>query len=218
MNSFELDLEIVARARTVPHSLTFGRARGGAYWSEQHPAPITWHMSARPEQACSTAARFDRRPITARYITACFPHTQHLSNFTTARHTHKNVHTHTKIAHKHKNSKHTSQARRLRTSGPTKLAPVSCLHCRADHSCTLLKQPRARAHFCREQHDPVTCPPLCNTTFLGHPHPLRPLPCCRIARRTDDGILNARIACHSRSLPCWMCRLCEGVQLPLQAL
>jgi len=174
-------------------------------------------MRVRPEKECSTAARFDRRPITARYITACFPHTQHLSNFTTARHTHKNVHTHTKIAHKHKNSKHTSQARRLRTSGPTKLAPVSCLHCRADHSCILLKQQRAPAHFCREQHDLVTCPPLCNTTFSGRPHPLRPLPCCQIARRTDDGILHARIACQSRSLPCWMCRLCEGVQLPLQA-
>ena len=79
---------------TVPHSLTFGRARGGAYRSEHQPAPITWHMSAPPGKACSTVARFNRHPITARYNTVCFPHTQHLSLHTTARHTQKFAHTH----------------------------------------------------------------------------------------------------------------------------
>ena len=88
---------------------------------------------------------------------------------------------------------------------PTMGSPSQATHVRSHKACTcfmlalpsrpllyIAETTTGPAHFCREQHDPVTCPPLCNTTFSGRPHPLRPLPCCQIARRTDDGILHAR--------------------------
>jgi len=95
----------------VPHSLTLGKARGGAYKSWPQAAPTTWHMSAPQEMGCSTAARLHTRLLTASNNTACISNAQHL-----------NIHM---SAHKHTIERHTSPARHPRTSGPTQLAPVS---------------------------------------------------------------------------------------------
>jgi len=103
----------------VPRSLTFGRARGGAYKLGPQAAPTTWHMRAPQEMGCSTAACLHTRPHTASNNTACFSHTQHFNIRMSA--------------HKHQIEQHTSQARHPRTSGPTKLASVCRCTGRADH-------------------------------------------------------------------------------------
>jgi len=96
----------------VPHSVTFGRARGGAYTSGPQAAPTIWHMSAPQDMGCSTAARLHTRLLTASNNTACISNTQNS----------KNIHM---SAHKHTIEQHTSTARHPRTSGPTQLASVS---------------------------------------------------------------------------------------------
>ena len=89
-----------------------------------------WAADCTHNMGCSTAARLHTHPHIARNSTVCFSHTQHFDMHMSA--------------HKHKIEQHTSQARHPRTSGPTKLAPVTRCTGRADHSCALLKRPRPK--------------------------------------------------------------------------